>query len=336
MPVRAKDLAELLGVSRSTMSLVINGKPGVSDAKRAEILRKIHEMNCDHLLHASPQEFTNVGFVIFRRAGSILDEHPFFAYFLQGMTEKLKEKSFNLTVLYMSAAMTLEEQRRVIENSGCSGFIIFAVEMLYEDMQVFKESHLPFVMLDNSFLVNDVDTVAINNASGIRTAVNHLIARGHREIGYIQSRVQINSFRDRFAAYRRTLEAHGLRFREEYVAHVGYSDAEARQDMMRYVEQAQRLPTAFVSDNDLVACGAVRGLQAKGLSVPDDVSVIGFDDRAVCLSLFPNLTTMAVPKDVFGNFCVEMLTEKLKTHRSYALKMEIGTTLIERGSVGSL
>ncbi len=336
MPVRAKDLAALLGVSRSTMSLVINGKPGISDEKRAEILQKIHEMNCDYLLRNAPQEITNVGFVIFRRAGSILDEHPFFAYFLQGMTERLKEKSFNLVVMYMSAEMTAAEQRRVIENSGCAGFIIFAVEMLYEDMQVFKESRLPFVMLDNSFLVNDVDTVAINNASGIRTAVNHLIAHGHREIGYIQSRVKINSFRDRFAAYRRTLEAHGLRFREEYVACVGYSDAEARLDMMQYVEQTQHLPTAFVADNDLVACGAVRGLQAKGIVVPDDVSVIGFDDRAVCLSLFPNLTTMAVPKDVFGNYCVELLTGKLTSRRTYALKVEIGTTLIERGSVRSL
>ena len=336
MPVRAKDLAEQLGVSRSTMSLVINGKPGVSDAKRAEILRKIHEMNCEHLLHTAPQEYTNVGFVIFRRGGSILDEHPFFAYFLQEMTGRLKEKNFSLTVLYMSASMTLAEQRDVIENSGCAGFIIFAVEMRYEDMQVFKESHRPFVMLDNSFLFNDVDTVAINNASGIRTAVNYLVARGHREIGYSQSRVQINSFRDRFDAYRQMLQAHGLRFREEYVAKVGYSDAEARQDMMRYVGQARNLPTAFVSDNDLVACGAVRGLQGMGITVPDDVSVIGFDDRAVCLSLFPNLTTMAVPKDVFGSFCVRLLTEKLKTHRSYALKMEIGTTLVERGSVRTL
>lgn len=336
MPVRAKDLAEMLGVSRSTMSLVINGKPGVSEVKRQEIIQKMREMNCDYLLHGVGRKFSNVGFVVFRRAGDIVNEYPFFSYFLQGMTEKLKEMNYNLTVLYMSATMTQEEQQRIIANAGCVGFIVFAVEMQYEDMQVFKNSRFPFVMLDNSFLVNDVDTVAINNASGIRTAINYLITHGHREIGYIQSRTQINSFKDRFEAYRHMLTANQIPFREEYVAQVGYSETAACQDMETYIRCHNQLPTAFISDNDLIAAGAIRGIQATGLSVPDDISIIGFDDRSICLTIVPSLTTMSVPKDVFGNYCVTLLIDKLKNQRTYALKMEIGTTLIERESVKAI
>ena len=333
MALRARDIAKMLGVSTSTMSLVINNKPGVSDAKRQEILQKIQELDCGYLLRDVRKERASIGFVVYKRKGSIVDESPFFSYFLEGITERLKNLNYNLTMLYMSSNMSRAEQEQVIKNAHCEGFILFAVEMLYEDMQVFKDSRYPFVMLDNSFMVNDVDTVAINNASGIRTAVNHLIQRGHRRIGYIRSKVIINAFTDRFSAYRHTLTKAGLPINDDDVAWVRYSDMEARQDMRQYAESAASLPTAFVSDNDLVACGAMKGLQDAGYSIPEDVSIIGFDDRPIAAMSTPQLTTMMVPKDVFGNNCVDLLINKIRTPRPYAIKMEIGTILVERESV---
>lgn len=333
MALRARDIAKMLGVSTSTMSLVINNKPGVSDAKRQEILQKIRELDCEYLLRDTRVERASIGFVVYKRKGSIVDESPFFSYFLEGITERLKSHNYNLTMLYMSSNMSRQEQEQVIKNAHCEGFILFAVEMLYEDMQVFKDSPYPFVMLDNSFMVNDVDTVAINNSSGIRTAVNYLIQRGHRRIGYIHSKVIINAFTDRFNAYRHTMAAAKLPCGEADVAWVGYSDAEARLDMRQYAEAASELPTAFVSDNDLVACGAMKGLQDAGYSIPDDISIIGFDDRPICAMSTPSLTTMMVPKDVFGNNCVDLLINKIRTPRPYAIKMEIGTILVERDSV---
>lgn len=336
MALRAKDIAKMLGVSTSTISLVINDKPGVSEDKRREIIQKILELDCGYLLRKIKSDRENIGFVVYKRKGNIVDESPFFSYFLEGISERLKNLDYNLTVLYMSSNMSRAEQEEIINSSKCVGFILFAVEMIYEDMQVFKDSRFPFVMLDNSFMVNDVDTVAINNASGIRTAVNYLVQKGHKKIGYIRSKVAINSFADRFTAYRNTLEQNGLEFKEEYVALVQYSDMEARKDMREYIKGADELPTAFVSDNDLVACGAMKGIIDAGLTVPGDISIIGFDDRPIASMSMPSLTTMMVPKDVFGNNCVDLLIGKINTHRAYALKMDIGTMLIERESVRAL
>ena len=336
MALRARDIAAMMGVSTSTVSLVINNKPGVGEERRQEILAKIRELGCDYLLKENRTERRSIGFVIYKRKGSIVDESPFFTYFLEGIGARLGSLNYSLTVLYMSSGMDRNQQRQVLENANCDGFIVFAVEMIYEDMQVFKESSYPFVMLDNSFQVNDVDTVAINNASGIRSAVNHLHQQGHREIGYIRSKVLINGFDDRYKGYIRTLGELGLTYDPAYSADVGYSDQEARRDMAEWVRNAKKLPTAFMADNDLVACGAMKGMEDAGLTIPGDVSLVGFDDRPICLMAKPTLTTMAVPKDVFGNKCVDLLVDRIKTRREYAVKIEIGTVLIARESVRTI
>lgn len=336
MSIRARDIAKMLGVSPTTVSLVINEKPGVGLEKRKEIISKINEMGCGYLFKAEKNEHGNIGFVVYKRKGDIVDESPFFSYFMEGISEKLKARNYNLTVLYISSNMSRAEQEQIIRNAKCEGFIVFAVEMLYEDMQVFKDSKYPFVMLDNSFIFNDVDTVAINNASGIRTAVNNLVQRGHRKIGYIRSKVIINSFSDRYASYVTALKQNQLPVNDSYIAWVGYSDCEARRDMFEYIRQNRELPTAFVSDNDLVACGAMKGIADAGLNVPGDISIIGFDDRPIASMAIPMLSTMMVPKDVFGNNCVDLLLGKIASRRSYALKIEIGTIFIERESVRTI
>ena len=336
MLLKGKDIAKKLGVSTTAVSLAINHKPGISEAKRRQIIRAIQEMGCDYLLKEEPSDSRSIGFVVYKRQGTIVDESPFFSYFLEGITAKLDNLQYSLKMLYISSNMSTEEQNKILENAHCAGLIIFAVEMIYEDLRIFKDSGLPFVILDNSFQFNDVDTVAINNANGMRTAVNYLISRGHRRIGYIRSKSSINGFVDRFNAYRRTLQDNGIPFHEEDVVWVGYSDLEARQDMTQYVRSSKELPTAFVSDNDLVACGAMKGAQEAGLSVPEDISFIGFDDRPISLMMTPTLTTLMVPKDAFGNACVDLITQKIDNPRGYAIKVDIGTILIERESVRSI
>ncbi|MDD3212056.1 MAG: LacI family DNA-binding transcriptional regulator [Eubacteriales bacterium] len=333
MALKAKDIAKMLDVSASTVSLVINNRPGVSDAKRREIIQRIKELDCGYLIKEQPQTVDNIGFVIYKRKGNIIDEAPFFSYYLESITATLRSMGYNMTVLYMSSNMSIEEQRQVLNNSDCKGFIVFAVEMIYEDMQVFKTSKLPFVMLDNSFQFNDVDTVAVNNMFGIYKATSYLYQRGHRRIGYLRSAVQINSFAERFSTYQTMLDKLGLPFREDDIVTLGYSDTEASADMRTYLATHADYPTAFVSDNDLLACGAIKGIKAAGLRVPEDISIIGFDDRPICLIIEPNLTTMMIPKDAFGTKSVELLIAKLQNKRNYNLKLEVGTMLIERQSV---
>lgn len=331
--IKSKDIAKMLGVSASTVSLVVNGKRGVSDKRRSEIIEKIREIDGEHLLKNAAPMTEAIGFVVFKRKGRIIDESPFFAYFLEDITQSLKERDYSIKLLYLSSNMPLQEQEQVLQNSDCKGFIVWATEMMKEDLNVLKNSKLPFVMLDNSFVANDVDTVAINNMYGINKVVGYFHQRGHRKIGYIRSKTQINSFAERFFAYKMALTGLGLELNPAHVVAVDYSDAGSARDMFEYLSRAASLPTCFASDNDLVACGAVKGIKKFGLKIPADISIIGFDDRPICSIVDPQLTTMRIPLYEFGRNSVKILFEKLAEKRDYAIKVEFSTPLIERASV---
>lgn len=336
MALKAKDIAKMIGVSTATVSLVLNNKPGVSDKRRAEIIGKIKEMNCDYLLKDSMIDNGSIGFVVYKREGSIVDESPFFTYILQGITDTVRKHGYTLNFIYINKDMSLTEQKHQIESAKCKGLIIFAVEMFHNDLLAFKQSSLPFVILDNSFQENDVDAVVINNQQGTSKAVLYLRDMGHKRIGYIKSKVIINSFKERYSAFKRELRNQGLAFDKNDIIEVGYSEVEVKSDTMAYINKHKSLPTAFFAENDLIACSAVRAFKESGVKVPEDVSIIGFDDRPICTMIEPQLTTIEVPKHIFGPQVVELLIGKMEQGREYSIKIEVGTKLMIRESVKNI
>lgn len=336
MGLKAKDIAKMLGVSTSTVSLVMNNKPGVGSKKRAEIIQQIKDLNCEYLLKEEEVEYKELGFVVYKRQGDIIDESPFFSYILEGINSQVKRYGYKMTFLYLNKEMSSEEKEKQLREAQCEGLIVFAVEMVPEDLEVFKKTNNPFVILDNSFQENDVDAVAINNMQGVFKAMEYLYECGHKEIGYIQSKVPINSFEERYESYKKYLKKWGLPYKEQWTVAVGYSEVESRLDIKEYLKTASTLPTAFLCDNDLLACGSLKGFREFGYAVPGDISLIGFDDRPICTLIEPALTTIAVPKDIFGPCAVDLLLQKLQKKRVQSMKVEVGVSLIKRESVKKL
>ena len=119
---------------------------------------------------------------------------------------------------------------------------------------------------------------------------------------------------------------------------VGSSELEVRRDMQEYLQQVSEknekdMPTAFFAENDFIACGAMQEIQEFGYKVPDAVSLVGFDDRPISQMVQPKLTTINVPKDIFGPAAVDLLMSKMKNGREQSMKLEIGTNLVVRDSV---
>lgn len=340
MTLRAKDIAEMLGVSASTLSIVLNNKPGVSDKTRTQILDKIKELHCEYLfkgpmLEQAPMKKETIGFVVYKRFGDIITESPFFNYTLEGITAALKAQNYDLKFVYLDKGLSRKEQEALLLESNCRGFLVYAVEMYEDDLEIFIHTPIPFVLLDNSFQTRDVDCVAINNAQGICKAMRYLYGMGHRKIGYIKSRVSITSFQERFREYLRQHEVMGLMFQPEYVLEVGYSESAVNDAIERYLAE-HSFPTAFLADNDLLACYAMQALKRHGISVPEDVSIVGFDDRPICRLVDPPLTTVAVPLPLFGPSAIQLLLTKMEAPRSQSLKVDIGTSLLERASVAKI
>lgn len=336
MKFKSKDIAKQLGVSPATISLVLNNKPGVSDAKRAEISQKITDMGYGHMLKTEPADKGTIGFIVFKCQGAIIDEFPFFSYLIEGININVKKHNYKMNIIYMNSSDSYEEQMHVIVNSGCIGFIVYAVEMFRENLNVFEQILYPCVYLDNSFVENDVDVVAIDNYLGVTQAIDYLYSKNHRRIGYIKSRVEVQSFIERYEAYTKIMKRNGLSVSEEDIMTVGYLEQETMKDVQSYIDKSKSLPTAFFADNDLLACRAVQILKENGYQVPEQVSVIGFDDRPICGFTEPKVSTIAIPRDIMGYIAVDRLVDKIEQDRNDSCKTLVGTKLIERDSVADL
>ncbi len=334
MSIKAKDIARILGVSPATVSMVLNNKPGISEARRRQIIGKINELNGGYMLKKNIIATKNIGFVVYKRQGDIINESPFFSLIIEGLSQQAKKHGYTLVLIYINKEMSYDEQLRQILDNHCVGLVIFATEMFEDDLLSFKEINLPIVIVDNYFTDSNYDTVCINNKQGIFKAVNFLAECGHKKIGFIQSKVMINSFEERFLLYRFALNELGLEFDPNYVYDLSYSNDGSYLDMKNIlINDKPSLPTAVVAANDLLAFGAMRAFKESGYSIPQDLSIIGFDDRPICLYADPPLSTIAVSKDIFGLCAIDMLINRLVYKREICFTISIGVELIERGSI---
>lgn len=348
MAIKAKELAKMLGVSQATISLVLNKKPGISEKTRMEVRQKIESLGYGYMFAGEEGRSVStavseeepmpeaIGFVIFKRGGELVEQTPFFPLILTGVEKTAKTHGYHLFVINFSTKENLEEQMNYIIRLGCKGIVIFATEMIGDDIEPFLQLDVPFVLLDNYYIDRHINSVALNNEQGTYALVEYLYRKGHRKIGYLGSRVNIASFIERKESYFRALRKFGLHDMEPYCVDIGYPESNACDGLLKLLRDGIATPTAYISENDVVAYGAVMALKAFGLRVPEDISVVGFDDRPICTLIEPTLTTVRIPRFRFGSEAVELLVNKIRQAAEKVeshVKVEVCVELIERESV---
>ena len=336
MKYRAKDIAREVGVSPATVSLVLNNRPGVGEKKRREIVDKIVELGCEYLLRGDEADRTeqdDVGFVIYKCRGTIIEEYPVFNYMSESITKALEKHNYRMNIMYLNKEDSPAERRQALENLNCAGFIVYAVEMYAEDIETFSELDVPCVFLDNPFYDAEVDVVTVDNYWGIQQEFEYLYERGHREIGYIKSKIPIECFDERYDAYCRMMQKKGLEIQPDYIMHLGYLEKETGEDVKNYLAQQTRLPTAFLADNDLLGCRALRIFKKKGIEVPEEVSFVGFDNRRICSFVEPSMTTIELPSESMGEIAVEILMKRINRDDGVRIKCKVIPKLIKKHSV---
>lgn len=334
-----REIAKQLGISPAALSLIINHKPGVSDTTRETVLRQLKEMGYEHLIKKNSSSFSNtLAFIIYKRHGEILDYHPFFLLLMENIETQARKCGYNILLCTIDKRRPIAPQIQHLEEMNCQGAILFATEMYEDDIELFDNLLFPFVVLDNDFPYLNCNSVAINNQMGAFQAIQHLVERGFTNIGYLKSRQRIKSFDERQEGYKTALSIFSLELPMENIVEVQYSEEGSYRDMRNYLQTHTKLPDAFVCDDDTIAAGALHAITEHGYHVPDDISIIGFNDRPSCEATEPPLTTINVSKRSFAVEAVNALIrliEKEKPHMQNfrSRKMRIGTELIMRRSV---
>lgn len=342
-----REIAKQLNISPATLSLVLNSKPGISEATRQRVLNGVEELGLSHLIRAGTEGTApagNLGLVIFKRNGSILDRHSFFLLLMESLEGQAQRNGYGLLLSNVDCRNALAPQLVRLNDMDIQGAVIFATEMTASDLDCLAGLRYPFVLMDNDFTLLNVDTVAINNEMGTYQAVAHLVKLGYRRIGYLKCSERISSFRERELGYRRALQSFGLVLEPLDILEVRYSEEGSYLDFKRLFSETRELPRAFVTDDDTIVSGFVRALLEFGIRVPQDISVVGFNNRPSCELFSPPLTSVDVPKHSFGAEAVDMLVQLIKKHQEggqhnrygRALKLRICTKLVERQSTRSL
>jgi len=334
MKMKAKEIAKLLGVSPSTVSLVLNNKPGVGDETRQQILRLLRENNYDVPDDIDEQvPNRNIQFIIYKKHGKVVADTPFFSVLIESINRAARSANFNLIITYIDEGQDDIPSILVqIDKTKPSGLLILATEMTSEDINLFKYLRYPMLLLDNQFDNQEVDTVCINNADGVYKAVMHLLSLNHADIGYLNSKVWIKNFEQRLRHFKSYMLEQGISLPEGNIFHLAPTIDGSYLDMKTYLSLCKDMPTALFAANDIIALGAARALKEAGYQIPQDISIIGFDDIAFCEMSEPPLTTIHVYNQQMGNTAVRRLVELIESPTIEVQKTYISTRLIVRQS----
>lgn len=290
-----KDVAKKAGVTIGTVSRVLNNKKWVSEECRKKVQQAIREMHYKPQAHARRlrQKHSFVWGVIAPHHAAVF-KSPFFAEILAGMEEVAAEHKYRLLIHPLSEAARAQVSYRALLGDGSvDGMFVLNAWSTDVSVRELGEANVPFVLVNGKITGEDeMPYVGVDNRGGVRKALEHLEELGHQRIGIINGRMTTTNAMERFQAYQEFLAEKRFDFHPEWVADGDFEEAGGYRACQK-IFQAARLPSAILCACDLMAIGAVRALKEKGLSVPGNVSVVGFDNMEEALYHDPPLTTVS-------------------------------------------
>lgn len=327
--VTMRDIAEKLGVSSVTISKALNDKEGVSEELKEKIKVVAEEMGYRFNTHAKSMKeglSYNLGIVIPERFTGTTQS--FYLQFYQLLSKVLDNYHYSgiLNILSQDDEDKLVLPR--IYNEKKVDGLIFLGQIDKKYVAEIQNIESPVIFLDFYTDQNEIDCVLTDNFYGVYEVTNYLIRNGHRKIAFVGNVHATSSIQDRFLGYYKSLLEHRIDLKDVYVI-------KDRDELGRYIDIKfpADMPTAFVCNNDEVAYNLINELQKNGIQVPEDCSVVGFDNSIYAKLTNPSLTTVAVDMEEMSKVAVKFIMEKLKNPQKKYGRTFIKGNIIHRGSV---
>lgn len=337
MKITGKELAKKLNISAAAVSMALNNKPGVSTKTRRIVYDAAEKYGYDFTRISDKVEIPGtICVVIYKKHGAIVTDTPFFSQLTEGIASSCKKHNHKMSISYIREGEDTTEQIEDIKFSGYAGIILLGTEMLPNDIKPFLDLKIPIVLLDTYYDTLNCDSVLINNVQGAYLATTHLIRQCGKQPGYLKSSYLISNFSQRSHGFFDAVRDAGMSASKSVVHKLTPSTDGAYYDMLEVIDSGEELAKCYFADNDLIALGAIKALFERGFRVPNDISIVGFDNISV-LSLFGSeLTTIDVPKKFMGETAVDRLVAIIKSPKQPHAKIEIMTSLIKRASVKAI
>jgi LacI family transcriptional regulator len=325
-----REVASAAGVSIATVSRVLNGRPDVAPATREAVLRAVRDQRFSTNRSARALSGGRTGLV---GVTLPLVEAAYFSEILGGTAEALYEQDMRVvlspTLHLHDRAMTLLDR---LMHGTTDGAVLMLPEETNEELKALQRLGYPFVVVDPRVPLDEgVPSVSAANASGARAAIQHLLSLGHRRIAALTGIAEWLASTERLNGYHAAHAAAGVLSDPELVVEGDFT-IEGGEASAALLLDGPQPPTAIFAFNDNMAVGVLRAARARGIRVPEDLSVVGFDDSEQAAIVTPALTTVRQPLAEMGRMAVSLLLRLLENQRVEGLNVELATRLVVRDS----
>jgi DNA-binding LacI/PurR family transcriptional regulator len=325
-----KDVAEVSGISKTTVSRVINNKGYVSEEKKALVLKAMEELEYYPNLSARRlrgQLTTTIGVIVPKIT------NPFFSYLVDAIEQTAYEKGYQVLIFQSNEDPKKELTfLNLLKTKQVDGVIMTAVENDWTKVKSFTK-HGPIVLCNVYIDQSTVPIVRLNQYKGTYDGIKHLIERGHSKIAYCTGGFfgKEGKGKERNQGYKKALEEAGISINPNWVFVNQHSIEDGRQVLRQILEMEER-PTAVFTGSDEIASGMIVEASVHGIQIPDDLAIMGFDDQPIAQLVSPKLTTIKQPVDQLGEKAINIIIEKLNDAESLNQYYEFPIELIIRQS----
>ncbi|MFL5724884.1 MAG: LacI family DNA-binding transcriptional regulator [Chloroflexota bacterium] len=328
-----EEVARVAGVSRATVSRVVNGNPKVTPDVRRAVERAVERLG--YVPNPAARSLVtrrsqSIGLVIAEPAGRVFDD-PFFPRLLRGIGAALSSRDLQLVLLMPQSSGEETRAERYLTAGHVDGALLVSLHGNDPLPHAVAQRGLPVVVGGRPPRGTQVSYVDVDNVQGARTAVEHLIAGGRRRIATIAGPQDMPAGEDRLGGYHDALKAAGIA-RDATLEVDGDFTLQGGADATRRVLAARPDLDALFVASDLMATGAIQVLRAAGRRIPDDIAVVGFDDSAISETLDPPLSSVRQPIEEMGREMVRLLVEQLADPGSVPRTVILATQLVRRRS----
>jgi Transcriptional regulators len=332
--LKLEDIAKLAGVSRSTVSRVVNASPNVGAAtrKRVEKIIQTTGYHPNAAARSLASQRTNMIGLVIPRTTSAFFTDPYFPHLTQGVAFACNNHHMTLSLFLVGNQEDENEiTPRLLRRGMLDGILLQSGN---SDDMLFRRlisSHVPLLVLGRPFEEKSVNYIDVDNISAAKNATSHLIRLGYQRIGMITGAIRSTTSIDRQAGFKQAMAEAGKTIDPSLIVEGDFSENSG------YVAMKKLLPfrpDAIFAQSDVMAIGAMRAVQEVGLDIPKDIAFVGFDDLPIASTLPIKLTTVHQPITHFGIKAVDLLIDMIEKGTKPAKRMILDAELIIRDSCG--
>ncbi len=335
--ISMEDIADKLGITKNTVSLVFRNMPGISEKTRKSVFEAAKQLGYRYKKNAAKNGGKKplLKNICLMQSKSTFDTTGFFSFIQLGVESEAQKNNLNVFLhIYDDSKESLELPLCIKE--GIIDGIITLGRVSKKNARALLKTEMPIVMLDHYYDDIYIDSVLSDNQCGGFIATKYLINLGHKEIAFSGDINASVSFYDRFQGYLKALRTYSVPINKDYLwtdKCLGVIINNSLENVVSEINKLPELPSAIFCCNDMEAMSVVRALKAIGRSVPEDISVIGFDNIEASQNFLPGLTTMNVSKELMGTMAVRRLIGQIDNPQTPKEKILLSASIVERQSV---